>query len=238
MLSRVVDLANKAASQFDNTNVLVTTEDERIQSHAKELGANCIVTPDNCKTGSDRVLAALKQMDEQPDFVINMQGDAPFTPVNVLSDIIRAHQENPQIKVITPIYQLNWNELDGLREAKKNTPFSGTTVTVNEDGTAMWFSKNIIPAIRDEDRGQSLSPAYQHIGLYGFRFDALEKFCALPQSHYEKLEGLEQLRLLENNIAIHTIRAEADALQSGIDTPEDLKRAEAFISKSAEKTGT
>ena len=69
------------------------------------------------------------------------------------------------------------------------------------------------------------SPVFQHIGLYGFRVSALEKFCALPQSRYEQLEGLEQLRLLENNIAVYTVTVD-ESVHSGIDSPEDLERAQ------------
>lgn len=229
MLSRVVDVAREATKNFENINILVATEDQRIKDHADEIGAPCVLTSEDCKTGSDRALEAIKTLNERPDFVINLQGDAPFTPPSVIQDLIKTFLEHPETSVLTPVYQLSWNELDTLREAKKTTPFSGTTAIVDENGLAKWFSKTIIPAIRKEDRSQELSPMLQHIGLYGFRTDILEQFCALPQGQYEQLEGLEQLRLLENNIPIQTIRASGNALQAGIDTPEDLKRAEEFL---------
>ena len=224
MLSRVVELARS----IENVDVFVTTEDQRIADHAGELDVECIVTPDDCPTGSDRVLAALKQRDEMPEFVINLQGDAPFTPPFALQAIIKAFANNPE--VVTPVHQLSWDDLDRLRESKKTTPFSGTTAIV-KDGRALWFSKNILPAIRKEDRDQKLSPVYQHLGIYGFRSDILEKFCALPQGHYEQLEGLEQLRMLENGIEITAVEVEIDTgtIQSGIDTPEDVARAEALL---------
>lgn len=229
MLSRVVDVAREAAKGLAHVNILVATEDQRIADHAKEIGAPCMITSDTCRTGSDRALEAARSLDPAPDVVINLQGDAPFTPPHVLKAIIESFAA-PDIQVSTPVHRLSWAALDHLRTAKQTTPFSGTTAIIGENGQALWFSKTIIPAIRKENRSQPLSPVYQHIGLYGFRIDALERFCALPASPYEELEGLEQLRLLENGIPVHTVCVKIEGgLQSGIDSPEDLERAESFL---------
>ena len=222
MLSRVVAVAREAAQ--GEASVTVTTEDQRIADHATEIGVDCILTG-KCATGSDRVLAAAEQMDTQPDFIINLQGDAPFTPPSALRSLM-AHADKD---VVTPVHRLSWEALDQLRENKETTPFSGTTCVRQNNGTALWFSKTIIPAIRKEDRAQTRSPVYQHIGLYGYRTEILKEFCALPEGHYEQLEGLEQLRFLENNIAIHTVEITVDTPQSGIDSPEDVARAEALL---------
>ncbi|MEZ5815067.1 MAG: 3-deoxy-manno-octulosonate cytidylyltransferase [Alphaproteobacteria bacterium] len=234
MLSRVVALARGLAEEIDGLSYFVCTEDRRIAEHAAELEAECIMTPPSCPTGSDRVLSALRQLDDWPDFVINLQGDAPFTPPHVVRALIQAFQDDPHAEVVTPVHRLSWDDLDRLREAKKTTPFSGTTAIVQEDGQALWFSKNIIPGIRKEEamRGEGdFSPVYQHMGLYGFRVDVLERFCALPQGVYEQLEGLEQLRMLENGIKVTAVKVDIDKgkIQSGIDTPEDLARAEKLL---------
>ncbi len=239
MLSRVFDIAIKAAESYENISIFITTEDKRIADHATELGAPCISTSASCATGSDRVLSAIRQLDDWPDFVINLQGDAPFTPPSVIKKMIDTYIENPRLEVITPVHRLSWHDLERLRKTKENTPFSGTTAIINENGKALWFSKNIIPAIRNEDalREQTpLSPIHQHIGLYGFRSDVLEKFCRLEQGVYEQLEGLEQLRMLENNINIQSISIDIEEgiIQSGIDSPEDLARAEKHIIKHGE----
>ena len=234
MLSRVVDLAKEAAAQTNIQTVAVATEDERIHQHAKELGVQAIMTSDDCETGSDRVLEAIEKIDSSIEFVFGLQGDAPFTPVDAIVKMVEAIKNDPSIEVVTPIVPLRWSELDRLREQKKTTPFSGTTVTTDKDGKALWFSKKILPAIRKEEklRGEEFSPVYQHIGLYGYKVETLKKFVSMPQGQYEKLEGLEQLRLLENNIPIHTVALElAEGLmQSGIDSPEDIERAEKMLS--------
>jgi len=228
MLSLVVDVARKAAGKSKDIAIFVTTEDKRIADHCAEIGVECIVTPADCPTGSDRVLKAVKKSGKKFDVVINLQGDAPFTPPGVIVKIIKAFIKNRKTDVVTPVHLLTWGELDKLRESKKTTPFSGTTVIVEKDGRAVWFSKNIIPAIRGEDKLRAAgdkSPVHQHIGLYGFRVKALEKFCKLEQGKFEALEGLEQLRLLENGMAIHTVKVE-EAVHAGIDSPEDLARAQ------------
>ncbi|MEM9469577.1 MAG: 3-deoxy-manno-octulosonate cytidylyltransferase [Pseudomonadota bacterium] len=234
MLSRVVQLAQQAVELVgSDIHLAVATEDQRIADHAKEIGVQAIMTSDQCATGSDRVLEALNHIEGDIDFVLGLQGDAPFTPIDALTKIIETFQKNPDHQVITPIINLRWSELDKLREQKKITPFSGTTCATNKEGKALWFSKNILPAIRKEDsmRDGEFSPVYQHIGLYGFRVDTLKKFVSLPQGHYEKLEGLEQLRLLENNIPIQTITLDIPLglAQAGIDSPEDIERAEKML---------
>ena len=233
MLSRVVDLARTAAAKYSDIDVLVATDDQRIADHADAIGVEHVMTGE-CATGSDRVLAAVKESGKAPEFVLNLQGDAPFTPAAALHAILKGFEAYDEADVITPVHALRWDDLDRLRESKKTTPFSGTTAVVDAGGKAIWFSKTILPAIRKEEalRGQSdVSPVLQHMGLYGYRMEALERFCALPEGTYEALEGLEQLRMLENGMHIQCvpIEIEAGAMQSGIDTPEDLERAEALL---------
>lgn len=233
MVERVYNLAQEAAKGLDNVEILIATEDQRIADHAATFNAPCVITSENCPTGSDRVLAAVLQMSGRPDFVVNLQGDAPFTPPAIIRAVIEQWLGNPDLSVVTPVARLRWKELDTLRDNKTVTPFSGTTCVTDSEGRAIWFSKNIIPAIRREDRTDEFSPVQQHIGLYGFRTDILEKFVTFPEGHYERLEGLEQLRLIENNIPVQTVQVVVDLgmAQSGIDSPEDLARAEILMSQ-------
>ena len=228
MLSRVVEVAHKAAAQQSthDIDIFVATEDQRIADHAATLNVPCVMTSDDCKTGSDRAREAVIKRGQKPDFVINLQGDAPLTPPEIIGQMIDAI--TPQTQVITPVHQLSWEALDQLRHHKETTPFSGTTAILNPQGDAHWFSKNIIPAIRKEDRTQAQSPVYQHIGLYGYSTDILEAFCTWPEGHYEALEGLEQLRFIENNITIQCVKI-TTPVHAGIDSPEDITRAEEIL---------
>lgn len=236
MLQRVVEVGREAGAGAGNksTVLMVATDDERIAAHCKEIDVRCVLTSPDCPTGSDRVLDAVRRDGGDYDVIISLQGDAPFTPPAAIASMIKAFAKHRRHEVVTPIVRLRWDELEALREAKHATPFSGTTVTVDADGRALWFSKNIIPALRNEKQlrdTEKYSPVYQHLGLYAYRPDILSRFVDLPQGRYEQLEGLEQLRLLENGIAVQTVTISVDAgmAQAGIDSPEDVARAESLL---------
>ncbi len=234
MLQRVVEIGRKAAAQYPDCTLLVATEDERVEKFCAEIDVPCVMTSDNCPTGSDRVLEAVRKSAADAEFIFGLQGDAPFTPADAIPKMMDVVHKDKDVEVITPVIRLRWTELDNLREAKKITPFSGTTAIINAQENALWFSKNIIPAIRKEDKlkeQSEFSPIHQHIGLYGFRRDVLEHFVKLPQGDYEQLEGLEQLRLIENGISIRCVKLDVAAglAQAGIDSPEDIERAERLL---------
>ena len=168
-----------------------------------------------------------------------MQGDAPLTPPDFLVSMIESFTKNP-CDVVTPVTQLTWEQLDTLRENKKTTPFSGTCAVFDEDtGKAFWFSKNIVPAIRKEEemrKESELSPIFRHIGLYGYSAEMLKTYGTLQEGKFEKLEGLEQLRVIENGYTVCCVPVDykGRANMSGVDSPEDVVRAEALIEKHGE----
>ncbi len=239
LLERVVRLSQAAANGLKNVSVVVATDDDRITQHCKEIDVAVLMTPLDCPTGTDRVASAVRQMKDKPDFILNMQGDAPLTPPDFLRTMIEAFTASP-CDAITAVTQLTWEQLDKLRQNKLTTPFSGTTVTFDEKtGNAFWFSKNIIPAIckeKDLRNKSEISPVFRHIGLYGYSLDMLEKYVNLPESKFEKLEGLEPLRLLENGYTIRCVPVDFKnrANMSGVDSPEDIARAEKLIAKHGE----
>ncbi|KTD72516.1 3-deoxy-manno-octulosonate cytidylyltransferase [Legionella tucsonensis] len=239
MLQRVVRLSRAAAEGLKNVSVLVATDDERIVQHCNEIGVTSIMTSPEAPSGTDRVAEAIRSMKNKPDFIINMQGDAPLTPPDFLRALIDAFSASP-CDAVTPVTQLTWKQLDALRQNKLTTPFSGTTAVFNEKtGNAFWFSKNIIPAIRNEEalrKKSDNSPIFRHIGLYGYSLDMLEKYITLPESTFEKMEGLEQLRILENGYTLRCIPVDYKGRvnMSGIDSPEDVVRAEALITQYGE----
>lgn len=239
MLQRVVAIANQAANGMPDVTVNVATDHDAILQHCQTLNVNAIYTDPDLPSGTDRVAAAVAQLPHAPDFILNLQGDAPFTPPAFLRAMITSFEQVP-CDVITPVTQLSWEQLDKLRENKKSTPFSGTTALFDEKtGHAFWFSKSILPLIRKEEQlrhTQPLSPVFRHIGLYGYSLAMLQKYVTLPESKFEKLEGLEQLRLLENHYTIRCIPVDYQhrASMSGIDSPEDIARAEHLIDQYGE----
>jgi 3-deoxy-manno-octulosonate cytidylyltransferase (CMP-KDO synthetase) len=232
MVSRAAAMARRAAETLSGAAHIVATDHDEILSHCAALGIPAVMTDAALPSGTDRALAAAGALGASPEVVVNLQGDSPFTPPAHVAAVARAAAE-PGVDVATPYVRLTWEALDQLRAHKKSTPFSGTTLTTTPDGRALWFSKNIIPAMRKEAdlrRSDALSPVCRHIGLYAYRLDALRRYVALPESPYEKLEGLEQLRCLENGMYMRAVEVEPDRIAiPGIDTAEDVALAERLI---------
>ena len=223
----------KIAAQISEADFVVATDHADIVAHCKQHDLPVVITAPDLPSGSDRALAAAQHIRPDAEIILNLQGDAPFTDPSHIRAILERLQAS-SADIATPAVQLDWAALDQLREAKKTTPFSGTTV-IEKEGRAVWFSKTILPAIRKEAelrQSETLSPVLRHIGLYGYRRAALERFTTWPCSPYERLEGLEQLRALENGLHIEIVKvAPAQISSPGIDTPDDLARAEALIEK-------
>ncbi|MEL6859699.1 MAG: manno-octulosonate cytidylyltransferase [Pseudomonadota bacterium] len=237
LLSRVAQIADFCAAKTVGVDYVIATDHAAIEAHAKEIGAPVVMTDPDLPSGSDRALAAAQMAAPSAEFIVNLQGDAPFTPPAYITALIEAARMT-DLDVVTPIVQMTWDALDEVRERKKETPFSGTSCIVNAQDEALWFSKNILPAIRKEDQlrtATALSPVWRHIGLYGYKTAALERFVALPEGQYERLEGLEQLRFLENGMRIQAVKVPAsDTAMWGIDTPQDAAHAEQLIAKHGE----
>jgi len=231
MVRRTSQIAQLSAAELSDCDYVIATDNAEIKAHCETYDIPVVMTSANLATGSDRALSASDKVSKNIDFIVNLQGDAPFTPVDHVISVAKALENGSDIA--TPYVQLTWEALDELRKHKETTPFSGTTVLVGGDNRAIWFSKNIIPAIRHETtlrKDSTLSPICRHIGLYAYRRKALEQFISWPESRFEKLEGLEQLRLLENGLSIECVRVEPPKIATpGIDTPDDLALAERLI---------
>lgn len=231
LLARMIELAKRAAV-LSGSDYIVATDHEDIAAHARDLGARAVLTDPDLPSGSDRCLAAVEKSNASPDVIVNLQGDAPFIPPEYLTTLMSSANVSPA-DMFTPGIQLGWDELDGLRIQKQNAPFSGTTCIRAEDGRALWFSKNIIPAIRNEAvlrKHSPVSPVIRHVGVYCYKLAALRRYVSLAPSSYEKFEGLEQLRAIEAGMQVHLSLVQRPRISmSGIDTPEDVARAEALV---------
>lgn len=240
LLERVVDVGRRAIALAGGAELVVATDDERVADHARALGCEAVMTDPGIASGSGRAYAAASTRPHAPGIVVNLQGDAPFVPPSVVARMIDALRES-RSGVATPVVRLDWDALDALRAHKVAAPFSGTTCVRLADGRAAWFSKAIVPAIRDEAARRAhepLSPVYRHLGVYAYRLDALARFEALSPGVYETIEGLEQLRFLENGIEVTTVEVPAPRHpMSGIDGPRDVALAEALIARLGDPYG-
>ena len=226
LIRRVYDIASAAEGV---TQVLVATDDDRIQEHVESFGGTAVMTPESCRNGTERVHAAIQGLEQRPDAVINLQGDAVLTPPWVLEAVAAEMRAHPELPMVTPAARLDESSLALLMEAKSAGEVGGTTVVFNKAGDALYFSKAIIPYVRDASGG---SPTYRHIGLYGYTTSALEQLIALPASPLELTEGLEQLRALDNGMPIRVVEVDYRGRRHlAIDSPEDLRRVESLIAE-------
>jgi 3-deoxy-manno-octulosonate cytidylyltransferase (CMP-KDO synthetase) len=192
--------------------VLVATDSEEVLAVCRERSIPVAMTSPECASGSDRVREVARQLDA--DIYVNIQGDEPTLTPHFFGPLLALFQR-PEVEVATLAVHCPPGEFTNPNAVKVVTAL---------DGRALYFSRATIPF----DRDQTGFPGYRkHLGIYAYRKAALERFAALPPSPLEKLERLEQLRLLENGIGIYVAEAPADTI--GVDTEEDLRRAESFL---------
>jgi 3-deoxy-manno-octulosonate cytidylyltransferase (CMP-KDO synthetase) len=222
LLQRVFAIARSVVG-----DVIVSTDDERIARFAERLGAEAIMTSPDIRNGTERVAATLDLVPRRPDFIVNLQGDAVLTPPWVVEALIGAAEADPSLQMATPATRMTPDSYERLKAAKAAGEVGGTTVTFDQDGRALYFSKSIIPFVR---AGARDLPVFRHIGLYGYRPDALRRLVSLEPGPLEKAEQLEQLRALEHGIPIRVVTVDyRGRTHWGIDTEEDLGRCEALI---------
>jgi 3-deoxy-manno-octulosonate cytidylyltransferase (CMP-KDO synthetase) len=205
-------------------DVFVATDDGRIFSTVNEFGGKAIMTQSTHKSGTDRCYEAYKKTGIEADIILNIQGDEPFIHTSQLKQLISVFQsENTDIATLIKPF----SRTDSLSSLiNPNTP----KVVISKDKRALYFSRSVIPFIRNIPQEEWLSNKtfYKHIGVYGYRPHILKEIIALEQSSLELAESLEQLRWLENGYRIGVEITEYETI--GIDTPEDLGKAVDYLS--------
>ncbi len=202
---------------------VVATDDQRIYDVVTSFGGKAVMTSVHHKSGTDRVWEAYEHIGEKYDVVVNIQGDEPFIQPSQLKAIQQCFDnEDTQIATLVKPF----SPQDGLAALENpNSP----KVVVDDHGRALYFSRSVIPYLRGVERCEWLSSHtfYKHIGLYAYRPEVLRQITALPQSPLEVAESLEQLRWLQAGYHIQVGVSQVETI--GIDTPEDLARAEEFL---------
>jgi 3-deoxy-manno-octulosonate cytidylyltransferase (CMP-KDO synthetase) len=230
LIKRVWNIA-KAVTGIDE--VYIATDDPRIVAHAREFSAKVIMTGE-CANGTERIFQAVNQLPIKPDFVVNLQGDAVLTPPWVIQPIIDVMLKNPEVELATPAALITQAHYLAMQAAKLKGEVGGTMVVCDKKQNALYFSKSMIPYLRETKTFLTL-PLYQHIGVYAYRYATLKEYMRLEPSPLEILEGLEQLRALENGIPMRVAFVDYRGRTPGsIDSPPDVARAEEIIEKEGE----
>ena len=202
------------------SDVYVATDDERIFQVVKAFGGKAVMTSPNHRSGTDRLQEAVEHIGTDADVVINVQGDEPFIHPSQVESLCHCF-DNPATQIAT--LGKPFSDMDGV--ANPNSP----KIVVDNQGFALYFSRSIIPFVRGKEQAEWLThyPFLKHIGLYAYRREVLREITQLPPSSLEVAESLEQLRWLQNGYRIRVALTDQETI--GIDTPDDLSKAERFL---------
>ncbi len=188
--------------------IIVATDDERIFNAVKVFGGNVEMTSVNHKCGSDRIKEVVMRHPEI-SYIVNLQGDEPLIKPESIDEVIKNVKEDKDTDISTLIRKITPKEAENPNLVK---------CVIDNSGFALYFSRSKIPFERNADKADF----YGHLGIYGYKREALIKMTELPQSSYEQAESLEQLRALQNGMKIKT--SIVDFVPVGIDTKEDLEK--------------
>ncbi len=217
MIQCVYEQAKKSRSLVD---VVVATDDARIEEHVKAFGGNVVMTSESHQSGTDRCFEAVQKYSSDAEVVINIQGDEPLIYPEQI-DLVASCFDSDNVQIATLVKKIN----DQEELFNVNIP----KVVVNKFKEAIYFSRQTIPHIRGKEQSEWLNTHtfYKHIGIYAYRRSVLEEITNLKQSSLELAESLEQLRWIENG---YKIKVEVTDFESiAIDTPEDLKKLTKFL---------
>ena len=202
------------------SRIIVATEDSRIKSAAEAFGAEAILTRPDHRTGTDRIAEVATHI--QADIYINVQGDEPLIDPGTIDSVAAAMADDDSIQLATPCSAITLpGEIMDPNIVK---------VVQDFDGQALYFSRAPIPWVRDTG-DRVAAKHWKHIGLYGYRREALLEFPTLPPGELERIEQLEQLRWLENGFHMHVVETTYNAVS--VDVPGDIQKVEKLLQSRA-----
>jgi 3-deoxy-manno-octulosonate cytidylyltransferase (CMP-KDO synthetase) len=208
MIQHVYDRARRARCLDD---VLVATDDARIEEAVQRFGGKVVMTSSTHLTGTDRVAEAACKL--AADIVVNVQGDEPLLDPLLIEECVGPFQRDPAVQISTVMKRVD-------RELAYDDP-AVVKVVLDLTGRALYFSRSLLPYPRNRTADFKVC---EHIGIYAFRKDCLLRFAYLPPTPLERIEGLEQLRALEHGIPIHVVETRCQCELVSVDTPADLER--------------
>jgi 3-deoxy-manno-octulosonate cytidylyltransferase (CMP-KDO synthetase) len=213
MIQHVVERARRASRA---NGVVVATDDDRIVRAVKEFGGEAVLTRREHRVGTERV--AEVALHREAEIYVNVQGDEPLIDSQTIDAVIEAMQQDESLQVATPCSEIT--------EPSEVMDPNITKVVLDFDSNALYFSHAPIPWIRDA-KEPAVAGHLKHIGLYGYRREALFEYPTLPPGELERLEQLEQLRWLENGYRIRAIQTEYNPVS--VDVPADVARVEEIL---------
>ena len=212
--------------------VIVATDDARIADHAAGFGADVAMTATTCRNGTERCAEAVANLGLTPEITVNLQGDAPLTPAWFISDLIAGLRADPGAEVATPVLRCTGAMRADLLADRRAGRVGGTTAVFGATGHALYFSKEVIPFLPSDPAPDAPSPVFHHVGVYAYRPAALAAYPGWDEGVLERLEGLEQLRFLEQGRPVLCVEVDARGREFWeLNNPEDVPRIEAMMAR-------
>lgn len=203
--------------------VVVATDDARIKDASEAFGAEVVMTPETCANGTERCAAAYLALGSDAEIVVNLQGDAPLTPHWFVEDLVTAMRAAPDADIATPVLRCDGRALNGFLADRKAGRVGGTTAVFDANMRAMYFSKEVVPFTTELYSDDSETPVFHHVGVYAYRPKPLMAYSTWPSGPLETLEGLEQLRFMEQGGTVRCVEVDARGRQFWeLNNPEDV----------------
>jgi 3-deoxy-manno-octulosonate cytidylyltransferase (CMP-KDO synthetase) len=213
--------------------VVVATDDDRIRDHAQSFGAEVIMTSSACQNGTERCAEVAAKVPGY-DIVVNLQGDAPLTPAWFVEDLVAGLRANPEAEIATPVLRCEGRMLNALLADRRAGRVGGTTAVFGTGGRGLYFSKEVIPFTTKHYGDDDPTPVFHHVGVYAYRPAALAQYPGWTLGPLEQLEGLEQLRFLENGRQVLCVEVAAKGRQFWeLNNPSDVPVIEAMMADMA-----
>jgi 3-deoxy-manno-octulosonate cytidylyltransferase (CMP-KDO synthetase) len=209
--------------------VVVATDDMRIADHAQGFGAEVVMTTSTARNGTERC-AEVAALLPGYDVIVNLQGDAPLTPAWFVEGLIGGLTADPSADIATPVLRCDGRALNGFLADRRTGRVGGTTAVFDAAMRGLYFSKEVIPFTSEAYADEAPTPVFHHVGVYAYRPAALAAYSAWPIGPLETLEGLEQLRFLENGRRVLCVQVEAKGRQFWeLNNPADVAVIEAML---------
>lgn len=216
----------------DIDRVVVATDDSRIADHAQGFGAEVVMTSSEARNGTERC-AEVAALLPGHDIVVNLQGDAPLTPSWFVEELVKGLSGDPEAAIATPVLRCTGSMVQGFLDDRRAGRVGGTTAVFGAQNRALYFSKEVIPFTGRTYPPDAPTPVFHHVGVYAYRPAALQAYPSWPIGPLEELEGLEQLRFLENGHAVLCVEVEARGRAFWeLNNPSDVEVLEAMLAKS------
>lgn len=210
--------------------VVVATDDDRIRSASEAFGAEVVMTSTDCANGTERCAEAHDALGGGFEIVVNLQGDAPLTPHWFIEDLVAGLRADPGAMVATPVLKTEGAALNGFLQDRREGRVGGTTAVFDRNRHALYFSKEVVPFRPKSYADDEMTPVFHHVGVYAYRPVPLANYAKWQPGPLEQLEGLEQLRFLENGHSVLCIEVDARDRQFWeLNNPEDVPRLEAMM---------